>query len=562
MPAPEDVPPESWKVIVLVMRSGGYLFEALRFAYQVLRRNFQEPEAHRAYLAALLVGGPRPSIPSAVVAGPGTAVAFKEDGSMQEEWRVIEEEFEPDATLQEIGPDHFIAKQLNGKRVGESFVLAQGSVTSTKATVTQILSKYVYRFQDCGGSWQRRFPGLPDIQSLRVIKAGPGGTQEFDLTDFFASLDRIVAHQEEVLTSYRHQPIPIHVVAQALSRTEFEQMIRMALADEIGIRCCIGSAEERAEAISALKNSEAIVLDLTAVATLSLLGAVDALEQFPTPILISELTLAELRNSLSTASSDDGEAGFVGKEGSRYVLEQLAPEAQQERHQFLKSITERITARCTVVGCPELAAVESERREFLVKALGEHGAQSIVLATSPRRVLWTDDFVLSLVAKQEFGVRRIWTQVALQERAEVGAISPERFFEATARLIGCRYYFTSPSPQALTRAGSLADWDPVRRPLKQALDIFSDTGIVTRDILALAVPFILQCTREIALPEVRNAVIVTILEGLAARGEGLVPINALIVGLRAAFGLDVVRSRDIEDVIRAWIATRQATRFR
>ncbi len=118
MPAPEDVPPENWKVIVLVMKSGGHLLEALRFAYLVLRRNFREAEAQRAYLAAMLPTGPRPEIPSVDVTGPGTAVAFREEGATQEEWRVIEEDFEPDPGLQEISPNHFYCDAVEGQEGG------------------------------------------------------------------------------------------------------------------------------------------------------------------------------------------------------------------------------------------------------------------------------------------------------------------------------------------------------------------------------------------------------------------------------------------------------------
>jgi tetratricopeptide (TPR) repeat protein len=558
MPLPEDVPPENWKLIVLVMKSGGHLSEALRFAYSVLRRNFSAAEAHRAYLAAMLVTGPRPEIPRMDVVGPGTAVAFKEEGTTQEEWRIIEEEFEPDPGLQEIGPDHFIAVHLKGKRVGETFLLAEGSVTSTRGTITQILSKYVYRFQECSGNWQKRFPALPDIQSLRVLRVGPGGSQEIDLTQFFASLDRIAALQQKAIAAYCSQPIPMHLLAQALSRTEFEQTIRLAVDDEVSVRCCAGSAEERAEAIAALKNASAVVLDLTAIATLSLLGALGELERFPVEILISELTFAELRNSLAVQTSEDGEMGFLGKEGDRYVLEPAAPETLRVRREFLQSIVDKVRSGCRITGCPELAAVPPDRREFLVKAIGEHGAQSAVLASAPRRVLWTDDFCLAMIARHEFGARRVWTQVVLQERTEAGAVTPETFFEATAKLIGWRYYFTSPSTPALARAGSLAEWNPERRPLRSALELFSDSGIAARDALALVVSFMVHYGTEVVLPDVRNALTVQILENLAKRGDGLGLIQALTSALPLVFDLNVLRAREFGQVIRAWIATKQA----
>jgi tetratricopeptide (TPR) repeat protein len=558
MPSADEVLPENWKVIVLVMKNGGHLTEALHFAYDVLRRNFKEAEAHRAYLAALLPTGPRPEIPSVDAGGPGCAVAFKEQGSTQEEWRVIEEQFEPDPGLQEIGPDHFIAQQLNGKRVGDNFLLAQGSVSSTRGTVTQVLSKYVYRYQDCASNWQRRFPGLSDIQSIRVAKSDSAGSQDIDLTEFFLSLDRIIAHQQEAIASYRSHPIPAHLLAGALNRTDFEQIVSLAVDESMRVRCCLGSMEERAGAILALRNASAVVLDLTALATLSLLGALDELQRFSAKLLVSELTFAELRDALAALVDHEGCLGFLGMEGHRYVLEQVAPDALKGRKEFLQSVIEKTSARCSIVGCPELAAVPQDRRQFLIKATGEHGAQTVVLASRPGHVLWTDDFGVATIAKHEFGVRRVWTQVALQERTEAGVIKPETFFEATAKLIGWGYRFTSPSVPALARAGSLADWNPGRRPLSQSLDLFCDTGIATRDALALAISFMTYYANEVVLPEVRNSSTVRIIESFFKRGEGLAPIQALMAALPAAFGLNAVRAREQAQVIRTWLATKRA----
>src|SRR5260370_42077043 len=182
MPSADEVPNENCKLIVHVMKSGGHLDEALRFAYRVLRGHFDNPGAHRAYLAALMVTGPRPDLPVTVeTVVPGTAVAFIEDRTSLEEWRVIEEEYEPNASLQEIGPNHFIAQELIGKSVSDSFLLARGLVTSRAAKISHILNKYVYRFQDCILNWQKRFPELPDIQSVRMaVKLDPSGLPQPD----------------------------------------------------------------------------------------------------------------------------------------------------------------------------------------------------------------------------------------------------------------------------------------------------------------------------------------------------------------------------------------------
>lgn len=556
MPAPEDVPHENWKLMVHVMKSGGHLTEALRFAYRVLRNNFGDPEAHRAYLACLLLPlGPRPDIPPVAVAGPGAAVAYREEGSTQEEWCVIEDEFEPNLNLQEIGPDHFISQQLIGKRVGDIFISAQGSVSSTMATVTQILNKYVFRFQDCTSKWQQRFPGLPDIQAVRAVKLSTGGEQEIDLTKLFASIDRIAADQEIAIETYRSQPVPVHLLACALNHNGFEQYFQVALDDSITVRCCDGNSKEHFGAIFAMRNASSVVLDLSAIATLALLDQFDELSKFNVQVLISELTLGEIRAYMKDQDGGSHKSSRIGKIEGRYFMEEVTPESRRQYRESLENVIVKLLAHCTITGCPELAAVPPEKRGFLTKAFGMHGAQSVVLATVPGRVLWTDDYGVAMLAQHEFGVRRVWTRVAFDERAIAGAIKPEVFHEATARLIGWRYQFTSPNLPALVCAGSLAQWNPDRWPLKQALDLLGDTNLSTKDAVRLAISLILHYAGEVVLPEVRGALTVQILANLSRRGQGLLPVHVLLRTLPSEFGLNLIRANEMVQLIRAWIAS-------
>jgi hypothetical protein len=92
MPAFESIAPQNWKTIILVIKHGGRDWDVLKLAYGLLRSNFSSVDAHRAYLAALLPGDGEPVLSQPEIAGPGTAVAFSEEGDAQIEWRVIEED--------------------------------------------------------------------------------------------------------------------------------------------------------------------------------------------------------------------------------------------------------------------------------------------------------------------------------------------------------------------------------------------------------------------------------------------------------------------------------------
>ena len=99
----------------------------------------------------------------------------------------------------------------------------------------------------------------------------------------------------------------------------------------------------------------------------------------------------------------------------------------------------------------------------------------------PGHVLWTDDMILADLAKTEFGVRRVWTEAALQARAQAGNLDPAELATASTKLAGWGYSFTSPSIETLMRAGSVAVWNPDQFPLKQGLDQFAADSMSVSD---------------------------------------------------------------------------------
>src|SRR6202030_4093598 len=115
--------------------------------------------------------------------------------------------------------------------------------------------------------------------------------------------------------------------------------------------------------------------------------------------------------------------------------------------------------------------------EELVGHFGLHGAESIMLASMPGHVLWTDDRVIANVARNEFGVRRIWTQSAFMARVQAGTLDPAELATATTRLAGWGYTFTTPSLETLMRAGAVSEWDCNQFPLRQALDQFATDSV-------------------------------------------------------------------------------------
>jgi hypothetical protein len=229
-------------------------------------------------------------------------------------------------------------------------------------------------------------------------------------------------------------------------------------------------------------------------------------------------------------------------------------ESKAEHLRMLERSIEIIRSSCRIAGALPLAYLDPEERKALVTRFGNHGAQSIMLATPPGFILWTDDQILALVAKQRFGVRRIWTQVALQWRAKEGTVDPALFYDATCRLFGWEYFFTSPNTPALLRAVEIAKSNPTSWPLHQGLRLLTSEAIAVRDAAGLAADFILSLYRQSREFQANTAILVALLERLSSRADGGVIIRSIRNATPIMFGVDLIACDEVIETMDAWLA--------
>ncbi len=567
MPSAREIPPALGRAAVQLMRDGGRANEALEYAYELLRRQGGSVDAHRAYLAALGPVGAMPNVPDFETAGPGAAVSFVEDNLSTERWILLEDGNDADESLDEYGPQHPMTRSLKGKRAGERFQLPEGRFSRRQATVKQMISKYAYRYMDCLVNWQARFPGDAEIEmsyvradvipwsemndSFDSMFEAPNGNGIANGNGIGKGSASANGKREDVIKQaeriYASKPVPIHAVAQRINLNDLQTVFILAQRPEAPLKCCTGSPEELEAALGAFERANAVVLDLTAIATLCMLGRLSLLPSWPRQFVISQATLAELRRLAFEDTLLRLPPGFSasltanGNDGKRSDVQ-------------LKGLADALQSVCRVRDGAVLASIDHDRRERLISFFGRHGAESIVIASMPGHVLWTDDMILADLAKTEFGVRRVWTEAALQARAQAGNLDPAELATASTKLAGWGYSFTTPSIETLMRAGSVAVWNPDQFPLKQALDQFADDSMNTSDAVRLAAELIVKMYNDPYLRGQRRTVTSRLLDRLAMRPGGREAVAALPRSLPIRFGLDLMGARELSDVVRGWMA--------
>jgi hypothetical protein len=161
-----------------------------------------------------------------------------------------------------------------------------------------------------------------------------------------------------------------------------------------------------------------------------------------------------------------------------------------------------------------MADMEPELRERLSGGLGQHGVESMLIASHPGHLLWTYDILVGDAGACEFGVRRVWTQLVAEHAASEGVISSDLYQATTAKLIAFRYKSSRFDHFAILKAGELCDWDVQRWPFNRVLEIFADETVPKDDAILIASFATKGVFDKIASPQLRQSVLIRILDQL------------------------------------------------
>jgi hypothetical protein len=247
--------------------------------------------------------------PSSVTENSGVAVHEALSGNIR--WFVLENTDKPNAAFDELPLNSELAKELLGKHVGDTVVLAKGHMESRTGTVRQILPKYVRRVQDCMGEMQLRFGAASSVESVHL-----GTTEEEINRGLQKVLDSAKSRAAAIFQArriYDENPVPLHLFGERFGKNAYLALAYLAQQEDQAIKCCFGTPEERRQSIFALQTCNVVVLDISAVATIRMIGCEDLLfEAKRFRFQMSEGTFNELQETLIDDLFSGSTSGTIG----------------------------------------------------------------------------------------------------------------------------------------------------------------------------------------------------------------------------------------------------------
>lgn len=545
-------------VVVDVLRHGPKPMDGVTYAYELYRRFPGELDAHMAVVSSFNMDTGRTidlDVPQ--VASPGAGVRYREEDSGQEHWLIIEDGDRPDASRDEHAPSEPICAAITGKSKGEQFQLREHPPRT--GTLLDVISKYLYRFHQCLSNMETRFSGRAPVWEFHLPKSADGKP---DPVKFIEQLKAICGRDERVLEVYRSQPVPLHMVAAVEGATVYQVAQQVAYDPKTKLRCCVGSRQESENAFAAMRTSNAVVLDTTAVSTLALLEAqgvckvADVLGCLPWKPIISEHVLLELQRLQDFRFGRNGEQMFVGATGDQLYRQTLSAEEMRKAREQLQQLRETLCQWCSVEHGIDLARYLAGDRELL-SILGHPGFHATLLAAKPGRALWTDDLVAAQLAAERFAVKRIWTQATLLWLESTGRIAKAVQQDASLVLVRAGYVFTGLNRDHILRAGDQESWDPGSPRFAVVLEQFANSSINPPSRLALANACLKSIWQRGLVSSRTTAVTFRILELLDSDSDGRAVIEAIHRGADQIFGLDVINAQALKQTIAAWKTSRR-----
>ena len=238
---------------------------------------------------------------------------------------------------------------------------------------------------------------------------------------------------------------------------------------ELGIRCSIGDIEERSSILNLLNNSKPkLVVDIISLITLHSLDAADIVVSAFGKLCIAQSTIDELQSIISEREGmwSKREGMIVGKKGNRYIKQIINPEEMKQGIEYLKDIIHWIRNNCEVGQATVGSEMNQLRRRELNDILQQHFLDTVLLASQPGHLLFSDDGRLRHYAKTSlnsdagtnFQIDGVWTQVLLEHCVKQDRLDKTDYDEMTIKLVCSRYYHTVFDSDLLLEIAKRADW--------------------------------------------------------------------------------------------------------
>lgn len=404
--------------------------EYLDDAYTARRRGVDDPSTHSGYFALFMSLDAEMTTPAVVE--PGCAVLLRSESGDQ--WWFVTERDEVPRGDHDLRPDTSLAKALLGRSPGETVVLQEG-VGARLSEVVEIQNKYVRALQETAAEFPTRFPRNADLMRISV--------KPDDFAELLGIIDEADRLSRDLMRLYRDTHVPFASLCQRLARPVPDIWRACTASDDIRIRFGSGAVHEAEESAEALRDCDAITLDMISLLTMHALGLVEHLHSRFARVSVPQQVLDSLRAWVYEATLGRRHQATLGRNiDGTYTYIEMTDDAWSERQDYARSVLDLAESLEPVPAYPLLDADQS-LIEIMEVVLTPDAVGAVFAGDEgdgDRPVLVSDDLAIAELARVR-GVRGVNTQAVLRDLRRANVLTDEEYSSLIGRLAQLNYRF-------------------------------------------------------------------------------------------------------------------------
>ena len=494
----KDLSLEACYHLAQLYRVRSKLEKALQVMYETRRTHLDNPAAHLIYIELFYqVEKLIPHVLNPSKVAQDTAVQI--NNLDQDNWYIIEDRDDPDISRGERNINEPIVQKMLDTAESDEIIFRQTPDGPKIGKIVAIKSKFVHAHQESFRNYEHLFPMDQGMETVQLDTSDAIDDKE----RFKPVTNRVDRHHEYILEIeglYKEKHLTIGSFTKLVGSNSLDAWGTLMGNPELGIRCSIGDIEERIDILNLLNHSKPkLVVDIISLITLHSLDAADIVVSTFGKLYIAQSTIEELQNIIIEREGmwSNREGMIIGKEGNRYVKQIMNPEDTKRGIEYLKNLVHWISDNCEVGKATVGSEMNQLRRRELNDMLQQHFLDTVLLASQPGHLLFSDDGRLRLYAKTSlnndagtnFQIEGVWTQVLLEHCVNQNLLDKADYDEMTIKLVCSNYYHTQFGASLLLETAKRSNWK-LSEPYKSFVLALSEERMNSQTALDVAVDFL------------------------------------------------------------------------
>jgi len=437
-------------------------YEALDLAYRLLKKYFNLPEAHEDYNSLLIdMGDNRLDLSDPSVVKVDSSVCYEDQFGGA---HVITIDSDTQESHPALDPSEPLAQLFLGKPVGAEISLhgEQDPLFDEHLIIKSIKSKYVHAFQDSAKNFAQRFPGNKEgPRRFPMRHDAEGRINPEDIERLKQAVSRNVDWANPAFEIYKQRKLPIEALANHLRSNLFSVCSLLMQSPDMGIYYTPNPHGSHLTALPDLDDGAVLVLDPVAIATIHSLQIGDLLKERYKKLGIAQSTIDLIEWAVLEYSGTHGRAHstLTITNGALTMLE-VPEEAIRKGKDSLEALLKWVRTNCTVIPCYRSLKYDYSKKQEYNSLIGVASMDSVLLATLPNHILYSDDTLLHLIGRQDFGVSSTTsTPSVLLDCLNAGVLTREQHFVYISHLIRWHYHPIPVSAELLLDSAERSLWD-------------------------------------------------------------------------------------------------------